>query len=142
MHCITTVTLVSAVVLPAALRVAERPDVRVIPLRLACCAVELDAAQAAGLLVPEGPGHGPVTATIVVVAGTVTGPMAPVLRAAGASAEAVVAFGACASTGGPYWDAPSVINGADTVVPVTQYVPGCPPRPSDLIHAVLEAVPA
>ena len=142
MQSITTLASVKAPGLPAPLRVAERPGVRVIPLRLACCAVELDAAEASGLLVPETPEHGPAASTVLVVAGTVTGPMASVLEQARNEAVAVVAFGACASTGGPYWDAPSVVNGADTRIPVAQYVPGCPPRPSDLVRAVLEAVPA
>ncbi len=142
MWCLTTLASVTAAGSLAPLRVAERPEVRVIPLRLACCAVELDAAEAAGLLVPEAPGHGPATATVVVVAGTVTGALAGVVDGAMEAGAAVVAFGACASTGGPYWDAPSVVNGADTRMPVTKYVPGCPPRPTDLIRAVLEAVPA
>lgn len=140
MQWVTTVAPVTTPGLLAPLRVAERPDVRVLPVRLACCAVELDAAEAMGLLVPELPDHGPAMSTVVVVAGTVTGPMTSALQAA--SPTAVVAFGACASTGGPYWDAPTVVNGADTQVPVTEYVPGCPPRPTDLIRAVLEAVPA
>lgn len=126
----------------APLRVAERPEVRVIPVRLACCAVELDAAEAAGLLVPETAAHGPAVRTVVIVAGTVTGPLAASLDSVMEPDAAVVAFGACASTGGPYWDAPSVVNGADTRIPVTEYVPGCPPRPTDLIRAVLESVPA
>ena len=49
----------------------------------------------------------------------------------------VVAFGVCASTGGPYWDAPTVVPGADRLVPVSAYVPGCPPRPDALIDALL-----
>ncbi len=142
MRWLTTVAFVTAAGLPAPLRVAERPGVRVIPVRLACCAVELDAAESAGLLIPEAPEHGPATATVVVVAGTVTGALAGAIEAAMEPGASVVAFGACASTGGPYWDAPSVVNGADTRIPVTEYVPGCPPRPTDLIRAVLEAVPA
>lgn len=142
MSCITTVAPVTVVGLPAPLRVAHRPDIRVVPVRLACCAVELDAAESSGLLVPETPEHGAAASTVVVVAGTVTVPLAGALQAAMEPDAAVVAFGACASTGGPYWDAPSVVNGADTRLAVTEYVPGCPPRPTDLIRAILEAVPA
>lgn len=140
---ITTVAPVSDPAPSSALRVAERPEIRVVPLRLACCAVEIDAAQAAGLLIPEGEGHGAPVAAVVVVAGTVTEPMAAVVEAAAGRQDAptsVLAFGACASTGGPYWDAPSVVNGADSRVTVAEYVPGCPPRPDDLVRALLEVV--
>lgn len=136
---------VSVLADPAALRVSERPGVRVVPLRLACCAVEVDAAEASGLLVPETAEHGPAAMSVVVVAGTVTEPLAGLVEEVVARQQgrtAVLAFGACASTGGPYWDAPSVINGADTRVAVAEYVPGCPPRPADLIHALLAVAPA
>ena len=118
-----------------------RVEVRILPLGLACCAVEVDAAVAAGLLVPSDavPGAPAVDASVLVVAGTVTVPLVPVLEQAVASVPgpvSVLAFGACASTGGPYWDAPTVVNGADAVVPVQQYVPGCPPRPEALVAAI------
>lgn len=117
-------------------------EVRVLPLGLACCAVEVDAAVAAGLLVPSDalPDAPEVGTSVLVVAGTVTVPLVPVLEQAVASIPgpvSVLAFGACASTGGPYWDAPTVVNGADVVVPVRQYVPGCPPRPEALVDALL-----
>lgn len=124
--------------------VAADPGVRVqvAHLGLACCAMEVDSAVRLGLLVAdEGPSvpsaDGP---TVLLVSGTVTGPLVPVVHAAVAAAGpavAVLAFGACASTGGPYWDAPTVLNGVDEVVPVAGYVPGCPPRPDALIDAVL-----
>jgi len=114
--------------------------VGVISLGLACCAVEVDAAIEAGLLRPDD-SDGPVD--VVIVAGTVTTPLIPVMEQAvraAAPARGVLAFGACASTGGPYWDAPTVLNGADLVVPVSRYVPGCPPRPDALIEALLGMV--
>jgi len=125
------------------LRVASRPDiaVQVLPLGLACCAVEVDAAVEQGLLVPESPLDGPSATAVLVVAGTVTTPLAGLLEAACAAdppPTAVMAFGACASTGGPYWDSPTVVNGADQVVSVHRYVPGCPPRPEDLVAALVE----
>jgi NADH-quinone oxidoreductase subunit B len=127
----------------SALRLAADPGlgIDVIALGLACCAVEVDAAVAAGLLRPEEAGDDPARARILVVAGTVTTPLAPVLEAAvhqGPTPDAVLAFGACASTGGPYWDSPTVVNGADMIVPVDEYVPGCPPRPEALCRAVAE----
>ena len=77
---------------------------------------------------------------MLVVAGTVTTPLVPAVEAALGQrplVDAVLAFGACASTGGPYWDAPTVINGVDRIVAVQQYVPGCPPCPEALRDALL-----
>ena len=102
--------------------------------------MEIESAIRLGLLVPDAPSSGPVERTVVLVSGTVTYPLAPALVAAVEAAPApvsVVAFGACASTGGPYWDAPTVVPGADRLVPVSAYVPGCPPRPEALIDALL-----
>ena len=47
-----------------------------------------------------------------------------------------MSFGACANTGGPYWDSYAVTKGIDRLVPVDVYVPGCPPRPQALVDAL------
>ena len=52
----------------------------------------------------------------------------------------VIAVGACAIAGGPYIDHPEVHNGADSVVPVDVFVPGCPPHPLTILHALLAAI--
>lgn len=129
-------------------RVADVPGVRVVVLSLglACCAMEVESAIRLGLLVPDEEAAAPSERTVVLVSGTVTGPLAPAVVSAveAAVAEAspapvsVVAFGVCASTGGPYWDAPTVVPGADRLVAVSAYVPGCPPRPEALIEALLD----
>jgi NADH-quinone oxidoreductase subunit B len=110
--------------------------VRVFDAGLACCAVEVSAAlrRCAGLL----PGDGPVN--VLVVAGTVTDKLAPLVLAAYRELpepRRVLSFGACSNSGGPYWDSYCVTKGADQLIPVDVYVPGCPPRPEALVHGLL-----
>jgi len=125
-----------------AYRVASEPSIRVhvTDLGLACCALEVEAAVTSGLLLPDpGAAPGPGERTVLLVSGTVTHALAPAVTAALAALEGdvdVLAFGACATSGGPYWDAPTVVAGVDRVVPVHAYVPGCPPRPEALIAAL------
>lgn len=79
---------------------------------------------------------------ILVIAGTVTQALAPVVLQMYESLpqpRVVVAFGACAISGGPYWDSYSVMKGASQVVPVDVFVPGCPPTPQDLARALEQA---
>lgn len=58
------------------------------------------------------------------------------------SPKIVIAVGACAIEGGPYVDHPEVHNGAGSVVPVDLFVPGCPPHPLTILHALLTAIRA
>jgi NADH-quinone oxidoreductase subunit B len=112
-------------------------------LGLACCAVEFVAAA----VEPEAfagaarEATGLRGANVLVVSGTVTDVTAPaVVRAFERLAEPryVVSFGACANTGGPYWDSYSVTKGVDQLVPVDVYVVGCPPRPEALLDALVQ----
>ncbi|WP_116114533.1 NADH-quinone oxidoreductase subunit B [Austwickia chelonae] len=124
-----------------------RPGLRVhgLDAGLACCAVEVAAAKA-GCAKQEAdapPPHDSGPTDVLVVAGTVTDAMAPLIAAqyAELSAEAgeglrVISFGSCANTGGPYWDSYAVTKGVDQLLPVDAYVPGCPPRPEALLAAV------
>ena len=109
-------------------------------LDLACCSVEFAAAVARGLLVPaEDDGD----AAVLVISGTVTDVLAPVVLAAWEALparRAALSFGACANSGGPYWDSYAVTKGIDAVIPVHAYVPGCPPRPEALVDALASLV--
>ena len=81
----------------------------------------------------------PRHADILVCSGPVTRQMYyPLLRAyeAAPDPKVVVAFGACGSTGGIFYDAYSVWGGIDKIIPVDVYIPGCPPHPASVIYGL------
>ena len=81
----------------------------------------------------------PRHADILVCTGPVTRQMYyPLLRAyeAAPDPKIVVAFGACGSTGGIFYDAYSVWGGIDKIIPVDVYIPGCPPHPASVIYGL------
>ncbi|MBA8792820.1 NADH-quinone oxidoreductase subunit B [Friedmanniella endophytica] len=124
---------------------ADGPDPALVDVGLACCTLEFEAALAAfpeAVPVPVGE-LPPGTPRLVVISGTVTDRLAPAVQAvveacAAVGPVTVAAFGACASSGGPYWDSYAVTNGIDQVVGVDVYLPGCPPPPDALVTVVEE----
>lgn len=112
------------------------------PVLLACCAVE--AATAVHRPVERDDmtwilDDGDRDVTVVVIAGTITHANRDVVHGAIDSTpdpKAVVAYGVCASSGGPYWDSPSVVQGWPTA---HLFVPGCPPPPPVFWSAVAAA---
>jgi NADH-quinone oxidoreductase subunit B len=84
----------------------------------------------------------PRQADMIIISGSINYKMAPVLRRLYdqiADPKYVIAMGACAVSGGPfYYNSYSIVKGADHVIPVDIYVPGCPPRPEALLYAFLQ----
>ena len=117
---------------------SDQSQVQVFGAGLACCAVEFHAAlshpEIAEQIKEASIGVG---GNILVLAGTITHALAPTVRAAYDSMpepRAVIAFGACTISGGPYWDSYSVVPGSP--VPVDVHIPGCPPPPETLTIAM------
>ena len=138
----------------------------VLDVALACCTLEFDAAvtrpgttamraepfdelrtaPVEGLHAAAPPALDEGAQVAVVISGTVTDRLAPAVAAIvdGCEQQAgrrpvVISFGACASSGGPYWDSYAVTKGVDQLVPVDAYVPGCPPPP-EALSAVLDEI--
>ena len=111
---------------------------------LACCAIEMIASSTARFDIARFGSEvfrpSPRQSDLMIVSGTVTLKMAPVVKRIYdqmPDPKWVIAMGACASVGGPF-DTYSVLQGVDRIVPVDVYALGCPPRPENLFYALLK----
>lgn len=110
-----------------------------------CCGIEYMAVGAArydfarfGFEVTRA---SPRQADFIMVAGTITDKMAPVLKRLYdqmPDPKYVIAIGACAVSGGPFKKSYHVVNGVDKILPVDVYVPGCPPRPEAMLYGMIQ----
>jgi len=112
---------------------------------LACCAMELMDfgasridAERKGYLMFRGT---PRQCDVMIVAGWVTKSMVPRIKRLYeqmAEPKHVIAYGECATSGGPWWQSYNIIQGIDQVLPVDVYVVGCPPKPENLFTAMMK----
>src|SRR5437867_2431980 len=110
---------------------------------LACCAIEMmntvSSRNDLSRFGAETFRASPRQADVMIVSGRVSRKMAPVLRRIYdqmPEPKWVISMGACATSGGVF-DNYAIVQGVDKIVPVDVYIPGCPPRPEMLIHAVM-----
>jgi NADH-quinone oxidoreductase subunit B len=114
------------------------------PFATACCAMEFMSLSMSpydidrfGALLPR---FSPRQADLLMVIGTVNHKLAPVLKRVYeqmTEPKWVMAFGACAASGG-FYDNYATVQGIDRIIPVDVYVPGCPPRPEAVLDGLME----
>ena len=130
--------------LEQAVGLARRNSIWPLPFATSCCGIEFMATMGSNYDLArfgmERLSFSPRQSDLLMVMGTIAKKMAPVLREVYtqmAEPKWVLSVGACASSGGIF-DTYSVLQGIDRVIPVDVYVPGCPPRPEQIIDGVLK----
>lgn len=110
-----------------------------------CCAIEFMALGAARYDMArfgfEVTRNSPRQADMIMVLGTITYKMAPVLKRLYdqmADPKYVIAVGGCTISGGPFIKSYHVVNGIDKIIPVDVYIPGCPPRPEAFYYGMMQ----
>jgi len=123
---------------------ARKSSIWPVTFGLACCAIEMMATFASRFDVERFgmvPWASPRHSDLMIVSGTVTIKMAPMLKRIYdqmPDPKWVVSMGSCANSGGPFRHGYHVVKGVDRVVPVDVYVPGCPPTPDSLMYGLLK----
>jgi NADH-quinone oxidoreductase subunit B len=114
------------------------------PFATACCGIELMATASSRYDIArfgsEAMRFSPRQCDVMIVAGRVVMKMVPVMQRIWlqmSEPKWCISMGACASSGGVF-DTYCTVQGIDRFIPVDVYVPGCPPRPEQLIRAVLD----
>jgi NADH-quinone oxidoreductase subunit B len=114
-----------------------------LPFGTSCCGIEMMATLCSDYDMSrfgaEVVRFSPRQSDLLIVAGIINLKMAPILKMVYdqmSDPKFVMSFGACASSGGIF-NVYSVLQGIDTLIPVDIYVPGCPPAPEGVIHALL-----
>ena len=127
-----------------AVGLARKNSLWPLPFATSCCGIEFMATMAShydlARFGSERLSFSPRQSDLLMVMGTVAKKMGPVLREVYiqmAEPKWVIAVGACASSGGVF-DTYSVLQGIDRIIPVDVYVPGCPPRPEQIIDGILK----
>ena len=123
---------------------ARKNSIWPLPFATSCCGIEFMATMGAhydlARFGSERLSFSPRQADLLMVMGTIAKKMGPVLRQVYeqmAEPRWVLSVGACASSGGIF-DTYSVLQGIDRIIPVDVYVPGCPPRPEQIIDGVMK----
>lgn len=127
-----------------AIGLARKNSLWPLPFATSCCGIEFMATMGAHYDLSrfgmERLSFSPRQSDLLMVMGTIAKKMAPVLRDVYmqmAEPKWVLSMGACASSGGIF-DTYSVLQGIDRVIPVDVYIPGCPPRPEQVIDGILK----
>jgi NADH-quinone oxidoreductase subunit B len=130
--------------LDKAIGLARKHSVWPLPFATSCCGIEYMATMGSHYDIArfgaERPSFSPRQADLLMVMGTIAKKMGPVVRQVYeqmAEPKWVMAVGACASSGGIF-DTYSVLQGIDKIIPVDVYVPGCPPRPEQILDGLMK----